>query len=264
MEVLLRWEGEIDNSRLREVFGIQSVQASRLLAAFLSEFGEAVTRATPYAPVTATKSFRPRFAGNSPDDYLQLVQQLASTHVDATVEDLRLDLAPVLPALFAVISQACRRCVGLRIRYRSLAAPEGQDRLIFPHALVRAARRWHTRAWCSQRQDFRDFALGRIGNAVLDVEPAPAAALVDREWAEFVKLVVKAHPSLPDGQARLLRDEYLGGEESRALRVRRCMVGYTVQDLRIATEPARQTPPEYQLVLANAGEFAGEFGVGSQ
>jgi hypothetical protein len=37
MEVLLRWEGEIDNSRLREVFGIQSVQASRLLAALSIE-----------------------------------------------------------------------------------------------------------------------------------------------------------------------------------------------------------------------------------
>jgi hypothetical protein len=37
LEVLLRWEGEIDNSRLREVFGIQSVQASRLLAALSIE-----------------------------------------------------------------------------------------------------------------------------------------------------------------------------------------------------------------------------------
>lgn len=262
MEVLLRWEGEIDNGRLREVFGIQTVQASRLLAAFLAEFSDAVKRDTPYAPITATKSFRPRFAGNSPDEYLHLVQKLGATHIDSTVEDLRLDLSPVLPALFAVITQACRKRMGLRIRYRSLAAPEGQDRLVYPHALVRAARRWHARAWCVQRQGFRDFALGRIAKAALDAEPAPTAALTDKDWTEFVKLVVQAHPGLPEGQARLLRDEYLGGDESRTLRVRRCMVGYTVQDLRIATEPARQTPPEYQLALSNAGDFAGEFGVG--
>lgn len=262
MEVLLRWEGALDNSRLREVFGIQSVQASRLLAAFLAEFTDAVKRDTPYAPITATKSFRPRFAGNSFDEYLQLVQKLGVTHIDSTVEDLRLDLSPVLPALFAVITQACRKRMGLRIRYRSLVAPEGQDRLVYPHALVRAARRWHARAWCLQRQAFRDFALGRIAKATLDAGPAPDEALADKDWSELVKLVVQAHPGLSDGQARLLRDEYLGGEESRTLRVRRCMVGYTVQDLRIATEPARQKPPEYQLALSNAGDFSGEFGVG--
>lgn len=262
MEVLLRWEGEIANSRLREVFGIQSVQASRLLAAFLAEFTDTVTRATPYAPITATKSFQPRLAGNGPDEYLQLVQKLGTSHIDSTVEDLRLDLAPVRPALFAVITQACRRRVGLRIRYRSLAAPEGLDRLVYPHTLVRAARRWHVRAWCVQRQAFRDFALGRIAEAALDAEPAPAAAQTDKDWSEFVKLVVQAHPGLSDGQARLLRDEYLGGEESRILQVRRCMVGYTVQDLGIATELARQTPPEYQLALSNARDFFGEFGVG--
>lgn len=261
MEVLLRWEGEIDNSRLREVFGIQSVQASRLLAAFLTEFADAVTRVTPYAPITAMRSFGPRLAGNSPDEYLQLVQKLGSTHIDSTVEDLRLDLAPVRPALFAVIVQACRRRIGLRIRYRSLTAPEGQERLVYPHVLVRAARRWHVRAWCAQRQAFRDFALGRIANATLDVGPAPAPAQTDKDWSEFVKLVVQAHPALPDKQAQLLRDEYLGGEDNRTLRVRRCMIGYTVQDLRIATELVRQTPPEYQLALSNARDFIGEFGV---
>jgi hypothetical protein len=263
MEVLLRWEGELDNSRLREVFGIQTVQASRLLAAFLAEFTDAVKRATPYAPITATKFFRPRFAGNSPDEYLQLVQRLGATHIDSTVEDLRLDLSPVHPALFSVITQACRKRMGLRIRYRSLAAPEGQDRLVYPHALVRAARRWHARAWCVQRQAFRDFALGRITRATLHADPAPDAALVDTDWSESVTLFVQAHPGLPDVQARLLRDEYLGGAEFRPLQVRKCMVGYTVQDLRIATETATQKPPEYQLSLANSGVFAGEFGVGT-
>lgn len=262
MEVLLRWEGEITNSRLREVFGIQSVQASRLLASFLAEFTDTVTRATPYAPITATKSFQPRLAGNSPDEYLQLVQKLGASRIDSTVEDLRLDLAPVRPALFAVITQACRKRVGLRIRYRSLADPEGLDRLVYPHVLVRAARRWHARAWCVQRQAFRDFALGRIVNATLEAEPAPVAAQTDKDWSEFVELIVQAHPGLADGQARLLRDEYLGGEKSRTLLVRRCMVGYTVQDLRIATELAEQTPPEYQLALSNAEDFVGEFGVG--
>lgn len=263
MEVLLRWEGEIDNSRLREVFGIQSVQASRMLAMFLAEFTDTVTRATPYAPITATESFQPRLAGNSPDEYLHLVQKLGLSHINSSVEDPRLDLAPPSPELFAVINQACRKHIGLRIRYRSLATPEGQDRLVYPHVLVRAARRWHVRAWCAERKDFRDFALGRIVHTALDAAPAPVEARIDKAWSEFVKLVVQAHPDLPDNQAALLRDEYLGGEGSRTLQVRRCMVGYMVQDLRIATQLTKQKPPEYQLALSNVGDFFGDFGMGT-
>lgn len=262
MEILLRWEGELDNARLREVFGIQSVQASRLLASFLAAYADGLKRATPYAPVTATKAFKPQLSGNSPDEYLQVLQKRTPAHLHANVEDLRLDLAPVQPALFALITQACRRRVGLRIRYRSLSNPDGQERLIFPHALVRAARRWHARAWCAQRRDFRDFALGRMAKAVLDTSPLPPEAETDSGWDAYVKLVIQAHPGLSQGQARLLEDEYLGGRTTRTLTVRRCLAGYIIQDLRIAAEPARQTPPSFQLALANADALADALGIG--
>ncbi|KDR40614.1 hypothetical protein BG61_24010 [Caballeronia glathei] len=262
MEILLRWEGELDNARLREVFSIQAVQASRLLTGFVKEFGDAVTRATPHAPITATETFRPRFAGDTPDEYLLLIQRFCLPHVSAMVEDLRLDLAPVSSPIFAAAMQACRRRTGLRIRYRSLSQPAGQDRLVFPHTLVRAARRWHIRAWCSERSDFRDFVLGRIERAVPVPQPVPEHMHLDTAWHEFTDLVVVPHPALPGPQARLLQDEYLGSQPSRTLHVRRCLAGYTVQDLRIAVDANRQVPPQFQLALANAHEVSTEFGLG--
>lgn len=262
MEILLRWEGELDNARLREVFGVQAVQASRLIAGFMNEFAGAVARATPHAPITATDAFKPRFAGNAPDEYLQLILKPCSSHVHMTVEDLRLDLAPVSPAVFSVVTQACRRRTGLHIQYRSLSQPEGEDRLVFPHTLVRAARRWHIRAWCAERADFRDFVLGRIRNATSDPQTAPVHLQNDTAWNGFVDLIVVPHPGLPRPQAQLLQDEYLGGKPSRTLNVRRCLAGYVAQDLRIAVDTGRQVPPAFQLALANAHELAGEFGMG--
>ncbi|WP_241493186.1 WYL domain-containing protein [Burkholderia pseudomallei] len=262
MEILLRWEGQLDNARVREVFGIQAVQASRLLSAFMSEFGDVVTRVTPHAPITGTDAFKPKFAGSAPDEYLHLLQKASTPGVGATVEDLRLDLAPISPAVFSLATQACRQQIGLRIQYRSLSQPEEHVRLIFPHCLVRAARRWHIRAWCTERSDFRDFVLGRIGSASLDLQPSPVQVQSDAAWHEYLDLVVVSHPALPEPQAQLLRDEYFSGARSRILHVRRCLAGYTVQDLRIAVNAERQLPPAFQLALASTQELGSDFLLG--
>lgn len=261
MEVLLRWEGELDNARLRDVFGVQAVQASRLLSAFVAEYGTALTRATPHAPVTPTKLFKPRLAGSSPDEYLRLVDSVGPSVRPFAVEDLRLDLSPVSATVFALATRACLKQVGLRIQYRSLSQPEGQDRLVYPHSLVRAARRWHVRAWCAQRKAFRDFALGRISKGSIDGSPSPAGKDADQDWNQLARLEVVAHPALPPGQVQVLRDEYLGGAMSRTVEVRRCLLGYIVQDLRLAIDPRRQTPPEFQLMLKNAAEFKEDFAI---
>jgi hypothetical protein len=261
MEILLRWEGELDNARLRAVFGVQTVQASRLLATFLAEHGQSVQRTSPHAPVTPTKGFRPKLAGASPDEYLRLVEAAGPLKMAPFVEDLRMDLAPVPADIFAAVAQACLKRTGLRVKYRSLANPKGGERLMFPHALVRAARRWHVRAWCPQRQGFRDFALGRISSATLESTNETVDPRSDTAWVSIAKLVVVAHPGLSPEQATLLRDEYLGGETSRVIKVRRSLVSYTVQDLRLAVDEAKQTPPEFQLALKNAAEFAGDFAV---
>jgi hypothetical protein len=259
MEVLLRWEGALDNARLREVFGVQAVQASRLLSSFLAAHGADVTRASPHAPIAPTEDFAPRYAGPSPDEYLGLVTAASPRDVAPFMEDLRLDLAPISSATFSLAAQACRGARGLRIHYRSLANPSGEERLVFPHALVRAARRWHLRAWCVLRQDFRDFALGRISSASLEELAPPVEASSDKEWSSFSKLIVIAHPGLSSAQARLLQDEYLGGAVERTVTVRKALVSYTLQDLRLAVDVARQTPPEFQLALKNVRDFDGAF-----
>lgn len=261
MEVLLRWEGELDNARLREVFGVQTVQASRMLSGFIAAYGDRIRRASPHAPVVPGDGFALHVPGSSPDEYLRLVRQLPSSPLSFGVEDLRLDLAPVSPVLFALAVQACRRQTGLMIHYRSLQHPEGQQRLVFPHRLVRAARRWHIRAWCALREEFRDFAIGRMSDAASVPSVSPCPADQDLLWNTWARLEVVAHPKLASAHARLVQDEYLGGESVRLVHVRRCLLGYTVQDLRLATDTARQKPPSYQLHLRNAAEFADDFAI---
>lgn len=259
MEVLLLWEGSLDNARLREVFGVQTVQASRLLAAFLAVHGKDVERETPHSPITRSERFRPKYAGASPDEYLGLMVTLSPMQPAPFIEDLRLDLAPATPQVYSVVVQACLKKTGLRINYRSLSNPEGEARLVFPHSLVRAARRWHMRAWCDTRKDFRDFALGRITDVAHERVAAPKTETDDVDWATLSQLVIVPHPGLSTTHAALLRDEYFGGKPSRVVEVRKSLVSYTIHDLHLAVDETRQRPPEYQLALKNVEDFAEAF-----
>ena len=258
LESLLLWEGSIDNGRLREIFGIQSVQASRLLSAFVEQYGDKVRRASAHAPIEATTAFRAMFSSSSADDYLRLLSRSDSDSQAAHIEDARIDLTSSNAQVFATAAQACRRERGLRIFYRSMLNPKGQERLVFPHTIVRVARRWHLRAWCSLRNDFRDFTIGRIANATLEDAHTPQPKSADKNWNNHCDLTIVAHPKLNSDQALMIRAEYFGGATARKQKVRRCLVAYTLQDLRIAINPEIQTPPDFQLHLFNAKEIGPE------
>ena len=71
------------------------------------------------------------------------------------------------PDALIVIVQACRDQERLRFDYRS---GEGADtkRLVEPHRLVSAGRRWYLVAWDVNRQDWRTFRVDRLAECVSD------------------------------------------------------------------------------------------------
>ncbi|MFL9610961.1 WYL domain-containing protein [Methylobacillus sp. Pita2] len=94
--------------------------------------------------------------------------------------------------------------------------PAGVERIIYPHSIVRAPRRWHIRAWCDKNKAFRDFTLGRIAN---DLEGSQNGAEMskeaDLEWNAEVKIHITAHPKLTDEQRVMIKDEYFSGSKGR-------------------------------------------------
>lgn len=261
MEILIQWEGSLDNARLREAFGVKTVQASRLLNTFWELRRDVIDRASPKAPLRPRADFDTVVPHSTPDDYLRLLENVVeqqATFQDVIV-DARVDLAPEAPSTFAIILQACNQGLGLSITYSSMGSPQGTQRDIYPHSLVRAPRRWHVRAWCELRKDFRDFTVGRIANAQLLATAAPMHRADDKEWGRLVSLHIVAHPTLTEPQKNLVQREYFPGKAAMHLKVRSALVGYVVQDLRLALDPARETPPEYQLWLKNSPKIGALF-----
>ncbi|WP_435626578.1 WYL domain-containing protein [Candidatus Ferrigenium straubiae] len=250
LECILSWEGEIDNQRIRELLGVKPVWASRLLAELSNHMGKRATRDTSHSPLRLAASNSRKLVRHTLDDYLRII----GTHSSSGnfVEDARLDLSISPPNIFIAMMQAIKNNNGVSIAYRSMSDPNGSERLIFPHAIIRAPRRWHVRAWCSKREEFRDFTLGRIVSCERVDIVSTNTRRDDEAWNEIIKFYVLAHPRLSPAQQEMIAAEYFPGASARQLSVRRCLAAYIIQDLRLAIDEEKQLPPEYQLYVPEA------------
>ena len=246
IEMLLAYEGEITNQRLREKFDVTNVQASRVLSSYRDAFpnNTQIPKGQGRGRYTPTARFKPEIANLSIEAYFQSVKERV-THVK--VEDTQRDFTNVEPALFRVIHSAINQCSAARIIYRSMNNPEGIERVVQPQAFVFAGRRWHVRGFDELTGQHRDFNLARISRAEPTTKNIDAPTDVD--WEEKVQLELRPHPSLTEGQEKLIRDELFKGAIGRRVTTRRALVRYVLRDLEVAEDPEVQHPPEFQVYL---------------
>jgi predicted DNA-binding transcriptional regulator YafY len=251
LETVLKWEGRLDNARIRSLWGVQKVWASRLLSELIERMGSRAYRPQKHGPLLMAAGATSRKA--SPDEYLRLLSSTPGgfCSAESQIHDARIDLTAVSPAVFAIVRYAAQQRIALQMTYRSMSSPQGSVRLVFPHSVVRAPRRWHMRAWCCATEEFRDFVLARVQTAQLVDVTVSKAVDDDAVWNRLVDLVLIAHPKLTVEQQALIAEEYFPGASARRLRVREALAGYVIQDLRVATDATLQAPPEYQLLLAS-------------
>src|SRR3546814_811247 len=159
----------------------------------------------------------------------------------------------------ALVRQACLQKMGIDVSYVSLTSGETK-RTLFPHALVRTAARWHVRAWCPEREEYRDFNVGRMSKMTVSKADRDTNLPEDSAWNEYVSLRIWPHTDLSSEQVKAVRREYFNGTAARVLKVRRALAPYVVQDLRVATDPATQRPPEFLLMVMPSEAAPAMFG----
>src|SRR3546814_12840289 len=86
----------------------------------------------------------------------------------------------------------------------------------------------------------------------------------DSAWNEYVSLRIWPHTDLSSEQVKAVRREYFNGTAARVLKVRRALAPYVVQDLRVATDPATQRPPEFLLMVMPSEARSEERRVGKE
>lgn len=266
LDAILRWEGRLNNARLRELFSLSTVRASEWIREFRDQHPRWTswdTKTRGYHATPDTYQIKRNADLRRLDDATSLAQYLALIglpHATPEFTPNRVvwaafpDLSVPRPKIFAVLSEAIRTRRAVQITYRSMREPAPHQRVIFPHSVIRAGRRWHTRAFCTVNKDFRDFALGRIAEAKLLETPAEYLEKDDKAWMAEVAVRLTAHPDLTRAQEELIRFEYFNNTASLVETCRGCLVSYFIQDVRAATDTETQRPPAYQLAVQNIDE----------
>jgi WYL domain len=257
IEFRLLWEGHVNRSDLIEAFNI-SVPQSTL------DFREYMDRAPGnmdydkrlrhYFPSAA---FKPIFISDSAEGYLS---QLAALNIGGE-EQAHPGLIGATPSFYVLPSperrvdrntlqlliRAIRENLALEIHYQSLSTATPAWRWVTPHSLASDGLRWHVRAFCHTKMDFRDFVLGRIMEVRGD-QASDASAEADVEWNEHVKVIIAPNPDLTIDQKKIIERDYSMKRGKAEIIVRRALLFYLKRRLGVE-DGAQKTPAAQQVVI---------------
>jgi len=256
----LRWDGQLNRADLTGFFGISVPQASLDIARYV-ELAPANLQYDRSARIyLATPRFRALFETSAPARFLgDLLAAAAGS--DAHSPTRLTYLPPVAVAsgptrqvnvdVLVALHQAIRQRSALRVTYQSLTRPRPAERVLSPHAFGHDGHRWHVRAYCHERADFRDFVIARMFCA--HVDPADGSGQEhDASWNTSVRLVLIPHLGLSQAHRRAVELDYGMERGQLNLTCRQSMLLYVLRHLRL--DHAAASGPGQQISLKNQRE----------
>lgn len=248
IESRLFWAGTINRRDLVEHFGINQALASQ----DLSEYQRLAPRNAVYDKSAklyrAGRQFRPAFPNPSLSALVAHTQLRDGFAPLASAADVPPTLDRVAdPVVARNIAAACREGFALRVFYRSMSHPDGGWRWLEPRHLVTDGWRWHVRAWCREREGFRDFVLSRIEQAD---EPAAAQCTeqIDEDWESVVNVIIQPHPGLTPQQRTMTERDYAMTDGRLLVPCRKALMWYLLRNLGLDID---DRPPRQVLALAD-------------
>ncbi len=130
----------------------------------------------------------------------------------------------------------------VRVRYASVSSGAETERWLHPRAFAHNGSRWHVRAWCEGRREWRDFSLGRFLSAEWPVESG-AEPPVDEAWHSWVTLRLRAHSGLSAEARAAVEVDYGMTDGVLTVRTRRAVENYLRSRLRVALADGSLPPP---------------------
>nr|WP_326527979.1 WYL domain-containing protein [Rhodoferax sp.] len=254
----LRWEGRINRSALTKHFTISVPQASLDIAKYLELAPNNLAYDKSARVYVASAEFRPICASSGAAQYLSelLTTQLGLLGSEASFIGWRpsMDLVPtpgrqLSGETLASLVAAIREQQPVAVLYQSMAQEEPQPRTISPHALAHDGFRWHTRAFCHLRGQYRDFVIARI----LKIGPVDAQyveAALDSEWDNQVELLLAPNPELSGAHRRVIELDYGMSDGKLLVLCRQALLFYALKHLGL-DHTTGASPKEHQIVLQN-------------
>ncbi len=262
MEHRLFWCGHLGLSDLMEAFDLSRAQASKELNAYKREHPENISydmQAKTYVP---RDGFKPEYEQLNASAYLNDLLELSQGHNIANADWYLLrpeifsppvPVRGIKPETLQPVMRAIAAGATLKINYQSMSSPTPREREIAPHALCFDGFRWHARAYCFDRKNFRDFVISRMVGAELDGESGIDQSS-DADWSTSIQLTIEPHPDLSDTQRRVVELDYEMENGCAQLQVRKCMLFYTLRRLGLDSASQNRPADQQHIVLVSQKE----------
>lgn len=254
------WLGRVNRSDIEERFGVSTPQASVDLRAYQDAAPNNIEYDSTLKAYVPAKDFRPEFLRLSADRYLLQLNAILNGAIlpadtwfksppPATV--MKTVVRGIEPKILRAILRAIEDRHELDVEYQSLK--NARTRAIAPHALAFDGHRWHARAWCAHRCEFRDFVLTRI-RLVGESRPSSADPTNDVEWNTLVRLDITPHPKLTEaGKAAIELDYGMEGGQL-VIKTRAALAFYLMKRLNLDFDDEKIPPDRLQIFLNNRAE----------
>jgi hypothetical protein len=180
-------------------------------------------------------------------DVPRSLDDLIDTKLPDARKENRLALEVLPPPVRAVEPDAVRALLAateLRtscaLVYQSLTSAEPRERVVCPHALVKASGRWHVRAFDFSRKAFIDLSLSRVLSSSPALGRTPVPFDLDDDWHVQVTVEFIPHPELSSSQKTAVLREFGMADGCLKIDVRRALLFYLLDETRLLNA-VRQT-----------------------
>lgn len=256
IELIALWEGRLITNQLSDWFGVSRQQASADINRYNSEINpNALIHDPAVKGYISAHGFKPVLSSGHINEYMALLDSLNNQPMAQLLEgnnavSVQLPNRAVRPEVVRAAIKACRQQLQLSIHYSSMENPQPRQRVIAPHTLVYTGFRWHLRAWCYSRQEFRDFLLSRIHHTPELQQSSDKNAEDDALWKTQIQLRLIPNLLLNTEQRALVAHDYAMDNQELTLHVRQALAQYTLQRYQAAiSEDEAQLSKQYPLQL---------------
>lgn len=256
IELLLRWEGRVTTSALREAFNICRQQASKDINAYKHRYPANLSynpRQKCYQP---TQVFCASHLQGNVSEYLNWLThraypqsrqaELTPRHAVLAVPERR-----VSPMIMQALVSALRQPQRLEVEYNSVSSSEADGRIIVPVRFVKTGQRWHLRAFCEKSQHYRDFVLSRFYGQPESLGEPLAPLPADDAWETFISLELQPDPRLSPTQQLALSHDYGMAGGKLSITTRAALAHYLLLELHVSVKMLDGNPAAQQLILSN-------------
>jgi len=258
IEIILFWHGRLNTSDIIQAFGISRIQASKDIKQYIQtnpgnmyyDFNEKTyLKALP---------MKLRFTQGIIDEYIDHISRMSQPVKNQVFEVLNLHYSSVKPEIISPIIQAINKQQAVSIVYASMNTPEGKSRVLYPHSLIDTGFRWHLRAYCDSRHEFRDFNIGRILHKpeYLKSSLPEANRNNDTLWHKDVTLEIIPNPLLTNEQQKLVGLEFNMKSGALYIKTRAPLVHYTLQRYQIDSASLIEPIKTQTLAIRNNKDIA--------